>query len=289
MKFSKTELKLLEQIAKGKKQVLDIAKTLKKDKSQIYRNIKKLEEKRFINLENKEINPIQTIHVQILFQELARQSSFIENISGCGLALYTTIINEPKSVDKIIKETGIKRSTIFYKIKKSYRNNLIKKIEDKYQFNKELWTKLAEFIIELEKYEKTTDKRIPIGSVIYHKTDKEIVFSTKTQFDATITGFSVYEKYGIKIYSIDNNYYLPKKILTKKEVFMHSLYRTENDKNIQNLILITLFYIKNKDALSEIQHKILNNINKVLNGEKIKDYPTLFEIKERAKVYDIKL
>ena len=57
MRFSKTELKVLEQLALGKKQVLEVARVLSKDKSQVYRIIKTLEQKGFLSLKNKEIKP----------------------------------------------------------------------------------------------------------------------------------------------------------------------------------------------------------------------------------------
>ena len=288
MRFSKTELKVLEQVALGKRQVLEIAIALNKDKSQVYRVIKTLEQKGFLNLKNKEIHPSESTHVQLLLQQLSRQSSFIEDISGCGLKLYLFIL-KPKSIEEIIKATGIKPSTIFYKIKIGRRKSFVKTVENKYLFNSKFWKGLNEFFIELKKYEETYDKRIPPGSVIYYKTKEEIVFSTKVEYDAILTGFSAYESYGIKIYPIDNNYYLPRKKLSKKDVFIHSLYRCEKDKSIQLLIILTLFYVKYKKELLKMHHEILDNISSVLQGNKIEGYPTHAEIKDRADVYDIKL
>ncbi|MBN2422381.1 hypothetical protein JXB41_04075 [Candidatus Woesearchaeota archaeon] len=289
MRFSKTELQLLEQVALGKKQVLEIAQALNKDKSQIYRIIKSLEQKGFLSLKNKAIEPSELLHVQLLLRELSRQSSFIDDISGCGLTLYLYILDTPRSIEEITKATGIRPNTIFYKIRIARRKSFIKTIDGKYLFNGELWKGLKEFFAELKKYEKAYDKRIPPGSVIYYKTKEEIVFSTKAEYNAALTGFSAYGIYGIKIYPVDNNYYLPKKRLSKKEVFVHSLYRCEKEKTIQNLILLALFYVKYKKELSKIHHEILDNINKVIQNNKIEGYPTLSEIRDRAEMYDIKL
>lgn len=284
MRFSKTELKVLEQISLGKKQVLEIATSLNKDRSQIYRIIKTLEQKEFLSLKNKEIISSKATHVQLLLQQLSRQSSFIDDLSGCGLKFYLFILEEPKNIEEITNATGIKPSTIFYKIKIARRKSFVKTTDGKYKFNSKFWKGLNEFFVELKKYEETYDKRIPPGSIIYHKTKENIVFSTKAEYDATLTGFSAYKDYSIKIYTIDNHYYLPKRKLSKKEVFIHSLYSCEKDKNIQNLIILTLFYVKYKKELSKIHHEILNNINKVLQGNKIESYPTLAEIKDRADV-----
>jgi len=289
MRFSKTELKVLEQLALGRKQVSEVALALKKDKSQIYRIIKTLEKKNFVTLKNKEIIPSEATHVQLLLQQLSFQSSFIEDISGCGMELYNYLLDTPRTAQEIIKNTKLRPSTFFLKLKTGRSRSLFKTRDKTYVFNKKLYPRLYEFFTELRKYEESFDRRIPPGSVIYYKTDKEIIFSTKAECDASLTGLSAYTDQGIKIFTIDYTYYLPKKKLSRKDILMHSLYRCEKDKSIQNRILLTLFYVKYKKEFSKIHHEILDNINKVLKGNKIEGYPSLSEIRDRAEVYDIKL
>jgi hypothetical protein len=287
MRFSKTELKLLEQVALGRNNVIELADALKKDKSQIYRMIRSLENKGFLRLKNKIIEPSPTTHVQLLLQELSRQPSFIEDISGCGLKLYQSIRDKPKSIREIEKATGIRQGMVFHKFRIAKKKSLVKKIGKKYNLNSELWRGLAEFLRESERYEQAYDKRIPPGSVIYHKTDQEIVFSTKAECDATLTGFSAYGMCGLKIHPIDHDYCLPKRRLKINDVFIHSIYRCEKDMSAQNLLLLTLFYLKHK--LPEIHREIIDNIDKALQGESIEGYPTLREIRDRAEIYDIQI
>jgi len=288
MRLSKTELKVLWQAAIGKRQVPEIALALNKDQSQIYRVRKSLEKKGFATLENGMIIPSENTHVNILLQELSRMPNIADNISGCGISLYTAIL-EPKSVSQVIKETGIKRSTVFYKLKEAARNSFINTSDGKYFLNGIIWSKVKEFLIELKRYEETADRRVPPGSVIHYKNEREIVFSTKIECDATLTGFSAYKQFGIKLLPVDYTYYLPKRAITKQEVFLHSLYRAEKEGDARDFILIALFYLKHKSELKGIKHEIVDKINKVLQGEKVKYYPTLAEIKERAEVYDIQI
>lgn len=289
MRFSKTELKVLEQVALGRNQASDMALVLKKDKSQIYRLIKSLGKKNFLILKNKTITSLDKIHVQLLLQQLSLQSSFIEDISGCGMELYNYILDVPRTIEEIINNTGIKSSTFFLKLKTGRSKSLIRTKDNAYVFNKKLYPRIYDFFTELNKYEESFDKRIPPGSIIYHKTDKEIVFSTKVECDATLTGLSAYTEQGIKIYMIDNTYYLPKTKLSRKDILLHSLYRCEKDKSIQNRILLILFYVKYKKEFSKIHHKILDKINEVLTNNKIEEYPSLSEIRDRAEIYGIKL
>lgn len=110
------------------------------------------------------------------------------------------------------------------------------------------------------------------------------MFSNKAKQDAALTAFSAYE--GIKLLLPTNYYYLPKRKLSKKEVFTHSLYVAEKEKTIRHLTYIALFYIKFKIQCS---HPIISTIKDILNGKTIKGYPTLKEIKEKADVYDIRI
>lgn len=289
MVFSKTELNVLRQIALGNKQINEIATALKKDRSQIYRTIQKLNQKHYVILDKTVVSPSEKTHVQILLRELSKQSSFINVIQGVGLRLLLFILENSKSADEIINQTKIKRSTVFYKLKQAQRLNIVKKDKNKYVFNKIIWQGLYDFLSQLQKHEWTYDKRIPSGSTIYMKNEREILFSTKLKSDAELTGFNKYEKYGIKIYNIDYMYYLPKKNLTKKDILLHSIYRVEKEKNIQDMILTTLFYVKFKKEFSEIQHEFLENINKVLKKQTIKNYPSYEEIKDKAEMYGIKI
>src|SRR3989338_8423788 len=205
MRFSKTELKVLWQAAMGKRQVSEIALALNKDKSKIYRILKSLEKKGFAALGNGIIALSENTGVNILLQELSRRPNIIDNLSGCGIKLFTAIL-EPKSVYQIIKETGIKRSTVFHKLKEAARNSFVNTSEKKYFFNEKIWPKVKEFLIELKKYEETADRRVPPGAVIYHRNKNEIVFSTKIECDAALTGFSAYRRFSIKLLPVDYNY-----------------------------------------------------------------------------------
>jgi len=288
MRFSKTELKVLGQLALGKRRISEIALALKKDSSQIYRILKSLDGKGYARLEKSLIVPSENTHVNILLQEISRRQNIVNNLSGCGINLFTTIL-EPKTVTQIINEAGIKRSTVFYKLKEAAKNSFINTSGDKYFFNNKIWPKVGEFLIELKKHEGSADKRVPPGAVIYHKNEDEIIFSTRIEWDAALTGFSAYEKFGIKLLTVDYNYYLPKKALSKKEVFLHSLFRAEKEGDAKDFAFIALFYFKHKKDLKGIRHEIVDNINKIVKGEIIKYYPSLAEIKDRADVYDIKI
>ena len=105
----------------------------------------------------------------------------------------------------------------------------------------------------------------------------------------SFTAFSKYKEFGINILTTKNYYSLPFKKKNVVDIFIDSLYVVEKEKDFRNLLFVALFYLKNKKKLGKINNIILNNIKKILKGEHINDYPSLLEIKERAKVYNIKV
>ena len=72
-------------------------------------------------------------------------------------------------------------------------------------------------------------------------------------------------------------------------MFMHSLMAAEKSNDIRDLIFVALFLAKYKKELTGISHSIVKNLNRVLSGEKIPGYPSLAEIKDRARIYNIKV
>lgn len=288
MRLSKTELKALEQIARGNKSIKGIAIAIKKSKVQIYRAVKQLAEKEFIQCSNGACKPERITHVTLLLQLLFKYPNIIKLLSNSGIDIFIAIIDQ-KTISEIMQETKLKRTIIFEKLKQAKQISLVTKQNKKYCLNEKIWPNAREFFIELKKYEEATDRRVPANSTIYYKNEKEIIFSTQEEVDAAVTGFSAYKEYGINILTPTIDYYLPKKKLTKEEVFMHSLHIAEKSKSIRNLTYVALFYLKFRKRLSMIKHKIIDNINSILKGQDIPGYPALNEIKEKAELYDIKL
>ncbi|MEK6974432.1 MAG: hypothetical protein AABW41_04325 [Nanoarchaeota archaeon] len=288
MKFSNTELKVISDLGNGIKDVSELAKSLKISISQVYRIAQKLSQKGILSLKDGILQPEMKTHINMLLKLLSKAANLSSPLSGTGLKIYMEI-TEPKTITDIKNITGLHKTTILKKINQGKKMSLVLTENRTYSINEKIWSDVKECIIELKKYENSIDLRVPVNSVIYYKTDKEIVFSNKEEIDAEKTAFSAYEKYGLGLLLITNYYYLPKKKLIIREVFRHSLFVAEKDPDIRYLIFITLFYLKHKKELSKIKHPIVDKLSRLLSGEKILGYPALAEIKDRAGVYKIKV
>jgi predicted transcriptional regulator len=278
MGLSKTELNVIKEISLGNTIIKNIALNLNKSEKQIYRIIKTLKEKKIIL--NKSIN--KQIHLNFLVRSIIDYPNLINFLSGIGINL---LQNLPSSIKNLEKKLKVKKSMIYNKIKIAKKINLIKKEKNYYHINEKIWPDIFNFINQLNLFEKTIDYRLPDDAKIYYK-NNQIIFSSKQKINATLTAFSIYEKYGIKLYNNKYFYVLPKQNITLKKLFEHSLKVVSIENDISSKIFLSLLYIKYKP---NIRHEILTNIKKILKGNYIKNYPTLNEIKDRADLYDIKL
>ena len=287
MQLSKTDILLLEQVAKGNKSIKSLALALNVKERRIYVIVNNLTEKGFIKRINGTLEAKEALHIKLFLEVLTTYPNLAPAISESGIPILTALL-KVSTIEEISQETGFKKTTIYTKLGEARKRSIVRKTQTSYRLNDKMWAKLIDFLMELNKYESMTDVRIPASSTIYYKKNNEIIFASKEETDAEKTAFSAYDKYGIKLLTVKNYYYLPKKSLTKEEVLRHSLYIVEKDKDIRNLIFIALFYAKFKNEF-KIKHEILMNISAVLAKGTVKGYPSYQEIKDRAEVYGIEV
>lgn len=191
-----------------------------------------------------------------------------------------------KSVEELSQETGIPQKTVYYYLKYLLHLGIVRKIKSGkrglYSFNSIFWGELKDFVTSLQKYQET--QLIPREALLIKSYRDSILFKSISRLDATPTSFSAYEPYGIELALRDNYYTLPKRALPIADVFLHSLDCADD---LAHRLFCILFYLKNKDKLESIKHSMMEEIEAVLQGERVKGYPTLDDIKDRAEVYDI--
>ena len=127
---------------------------------------------------------------------------------------------------------------------------------------------------------------MPREALLIKSYGDSVLFKSIRPQDATPTSFSAYEDYGIELGLRDNYYTLPQRELSIQEVFIHSL---DSAWESSQKLFCVLFYLKNRDKLEGIGHPMINDLNAVLQGERIRGYPTLEDIEDRTDLYEIKL
>lgn len=285
MKLSKTELETISFVGEGIKNISDLAVALKISESQVYRVLNHLKEKEIIDAQSR---PIKKTHISLMFKLLTKAKNLSGPFSGTGLRIFSELTTL-RSISQLERLTGLHKTTILKKIRQARKMSLLIKDKNMYRLNEKLWSDAIDFFLELKRYDKSIDDRVPASSIIYYKDEKKIIFSSREDLDAALTGLSAFKRFGIKVYPITNYYHLPNRELGLREVFDHTIKIIEKEMNVQDLILLTLFYQKYKKELKDMRHPLIDNIQMVLRGHKLKGYPEIEEVRDRARIYGIKV
>ncbi len=286
--LTKTQLLVFYEICQGKNRLSKILENIKMNKTHISEMIGILIREKLITKDKQKLS-VSEYPFALKLQKLLLNKNLIEILSYSGIKILTSALDK-KTVKEIAKETGLKEITIRQFIRKAQGSSIFIKENKKYIVNYFVWPDLIDFLKDYKNFQDNYDYRVPVGSTIYFKNKKELVFSTKEKLDnATLTSFSAFKGYNLLIYTLENFYYLPKKKLNKKEILKHTLAVIEKTKDFRDRLYLALFYYKYKKEFKDVKHEILDNLNKIFDGEKIERYPPLKEIKEKAKIYDIKM
>ena len=255
--------------------------------------MQKLGEKDLTALSSGAIVPRKSTLMVRLTRVLDSYPNLVPILVDSGIPIFVSLL-EAKSVDEITEATGVKKSTVYALFKKALKISLVKRDGEMYTLNEKLWRDVAELLGEIRDIERLLDPRVPYNSEIYYRNRHEVIYSKKYGEDSREkTGFSVFEKEGIKLLLPTTYYYYsdeePEKKLTKEDVFQHALYVAEKETSIRHLIFLALFYCKFEEELKYARHDIVENLKLVLQGKRIKGYPTFEEIKEKADMYGIEI
>jgi len=217
-----------------------------------------------------------------------RASPFSLLFADRRIDLLSRIESEQKSVQVLEEETAIPKKTIYRYLKSLLRLGAVKRTKKDraylYSLNKIVWPEIEDFVAAILEYQAL---RLVPGEALLIKSYKgSVLFKSIRPQDATFTSFSAYEDYGILLGLRDYYYTLPKRDLSIQEVFIHSL---DSAGELQQKLFCVLFYLKNRDKLGAIDHPMMQDIKNVLQGERIRGYPTLVDIEDRTDLYDIKL
>ncbi len=193
-----------------------------------------------------------------------------------------------KSLATLARETGIPGDTLYGYLKGFIRLGVVKRSKEgkayRYSFNFILWSELKEFVTSILEYRVL--HFVPREALLIKSYGDSVLFKSIRPQDATPTSFSAYEDYGIELGLRDNYYTLPRRELSIQEVFIHSL---DSAGELSQKLFCILFYLKNKDELEGVDHPMMKDLKAVLQGERIKGYPSLEDIEDRVDLYDIKL
>ncbi len=287
--LSKNELEALREIGSGNISPKKLAVALEKSRAQIYRIAKKLNEKGFIKKEKRKLILQKHSFIPLILEILNKNPKIIPLLADSGITILKETL-EASLVKEIESRTGLKKAIIYRKLMQAKKFSIIKKENKKYTLNSKVWPDLKEFLEDYKRYLLRIDYKINADILIRGKYGEAIIAESGKEIEnSSLTAFSVYPKYGIKIIMPSNYYHIPKEKLDINQVFNDSLIILKDDKDYRKILYAILFYIKNKRKLKRVKHELVYKFQLILKGGKIEGFPSLEEIKEKAKQYDIKI
>jgi len=217
-----------------------------------------------------------------------RASPFLLLLADGRIALLSRLDQSAKSAKELHEETGIPLKTVYFYLHDFARLGVVVTTRtgrpSLYSFNYVYWGALKGFVSALQEYDKA--RLVPREALLIKTYKDGVLFKSLRVQDAAPTSFSAYGDYGIELGLRDNYYTLLKRELSIKDVFLHSLDSAEG--RSQRLFCI-LFYLRNRDKLQSVLHPMVKDIRAVLQGEKVKGYPSMEDVEDRAEMYGIEL
>jgi predicted transcriptional regulator len=292
MRLSESEIKALVFVAGSKKPLrpMGLYQAINLHTDTLSRLITSLVDKGMLERDGKNIviagTPAAENFKKLYFAH--RSSPFPLLLADRRVDLLAQMGESEKSVEMLEEETGILRKTIYRYLKDFIRLGAVKRTKKSraylYSLNEILWPELEDFVITLREYQAL--RLIPREALLVKSYGNSALFKSLRPQDATLTSFSAYGNYGIQLGLRDIYYILPKRELSIQDIFIHSL--DSAWEHTQKLFCV-LFYLKNRRKLEAVDHPMMQEIKMVLQGERIKGYPTLDDIEDRLDLYDIKL
>ena len=278
--MKKSEIKILLSLEEGKTPK-DLEKELRVSKSYLSKTLKSLLEKGFIKVERRGKRKFYSLaenpFLELILKILRKNPRILEGKREILLAK----LNEPKSLAQLQAETNLSLKQILEYLKEFQSLGITEKTNGKFRILDKDVERLAELL------------RIKKG-IVWEK-GKECLIESEKPREGSLTAFSLFPSYNLKIFPDRFYYYYPKKRLSIEEIFIHSL---KFSKTQQQLILATLFYLKNKYRMEGSKLKILakkyqvsfllNQIFQFLTKKECSLF-SYKEFMEKAKEYGITL
>ncbi|MFH1432937.1 MAG: helix-turn-helix domain-containing protein [archaeon] len=204
---------------------------------------------------------------------------------------------DKRSMNRIESLSGLSKPLIYIYLKDFLRYGIIIKEGRYYRLNKSLWPQLIDFLESYSRYKGVVGYNLPpVYREIYRsktlmmlEVPRDLKVDEKT---ASLTAFSQFHKYGIALRLTYNYYSIPKENLNINDIFAHSILCSSD---MRKKMFTILFYLKNKGSLDieyiDRKYRLegyISKIRAIIGGETLKDYPAPEEIKQKAKLYDIR-
>lgn len=268
-------LQVFKEAIHGASTIYAIAKALKKSNNRVSEIVQELESEGF--LERKKSYGLTGARLKIGISNTAYASflrilmysnqaiNFEEILADSKLQFLCAICDDWITLNEASKLCKVSIPMILTYNKKLQDRGVIIKIKDLHKLNTKSWHGLRDFLLSYRNYS-------DIIGIVKWKFNDEILFMVDKEelLNGTQTGLHEYRNFGVTVYVISALCTLPKRKLTKEEIFVHSLFEVDDPRTLH---LAMTFYLKNKLKYSKVlpiamkygKYTIFTNMVKLFN------------------------
>ena len=277
--MKKSELGIIKILGKGKT-FKDLVKATHKSKSFVSKVLKSLIKKDLIKQEGN-VYRLSPNPKSLLISSIAR--TFPGLLIGKREVLLKNLAEE-HTLQELQALTGISLKQIIEYLKEFKSYGVIVEKNGKYTLNRE-----KEEVFELVKLFSLEEK----SRGIVWKRGEEMLKVSEEEEDGSLTAFSLFPDFGIKIFIPRNYYYFPKKKLSLEEILVHSLVFSQT---LQEKILVAIFYLKNEDSIDKNllfslarRFNVVDRLQELMNLVEKKGTRINEDLIEKAREYGIEM
>ena len=258
------------------------------------KNINALEAAGFVEREWRRMKVSGAAFSRDLAAILEEDGSMAEVLSGWGVPFLAFVIQEgAATANEVAAGTGMSVPAAYIHARKFISRGIIRKEGERLEFNRAAWEKLYAFITSYKSHWLASHNGVPVGARVYYEGMGFVVFSFRTRAaNASLTAFSLYEKYGIALMDGEKYYRSPPGRGSIKEVFLDSLRiaSSPGSESIRRRLYCFLFYLKNRKLLKGVRHNDMDVMEDIVAGKAAPaGYPSGEEIRRMCEEYDIRL
>ena len=292
--MNSSQIKILKFLLKNSLSIDRLANLVGLSRSQVYRLIKPLIELGLV--EKNDVVRIADSDIGFIFKNIAEKYNIEILLKGRAIDILYRLI-KPKSFRELYSSMDISEATLYSYISKLKNIGVVKYYDGKYVVIED--DELTKFIsiLNIRKYLKYIEPE----AIIVFRGENFILKKVPVNIKAvgSLTGFSLFPKYGLNISQTYSYYIFPSMNITIEHVLFHAIL---SSKTRFERTLCALFYLKNRVkidlvklrrmALNTPAEKVVLNMESYVAGLPIRN-PELFlpwhEFKSLAEIYGVKV
>lgn len=168
---------------------------------------------------------------------------FEKYVVGKSLLVLCSLIHESKSVQELSWICHLSQQMVRHYLRRLRHYFVLGKDKRGYLLPRQSFPELWDFLNAYRNFISV------YGSVVW-KLGGEVLFETRQETDAQMTGFTAFSDHGIRMHTVKGMYYLPQRKLSVAEIGIHALANLDDPRS---LALVIAFFLKNKLTLTKME------------------------------------